>query len=100
MSLPISPISGVPLTGAIRPIAGAAGASGNAFQDVLSSAIQKVESTGNEASASIERFLGGEGEDLHTTVLAAQRAQLSFDMFQQVRNKVVGAYQEIMKMQL
>jgi flagellar hook-basal body complex protein FliE len=100
MSVPISAISGISITDAIRPISGAAGASGGAFQDVLASAIQKVESTGNEASASIERFLGGEGEDLHTTVLATQRADLSFDMFQQVRNKVVGAYQEIMKMQL
>jgi flagellar hook-basal body complex protein FliE len=30
--------------------------------------------------------------------LAAQRADLSFEMFQQVRNKFVQAYQEIMKM--
>jgi flagellar hook-basal body complex protein FliE len=37
---------------------------------------------------------------LHTTVLATQRAEMSFDMFQQVRNKMVGAYQEIMKMQI
>jgi flagellar hook-basal body complex protein FliE len=100
MSLPISAISGINVGDAIRPIAGAGGASGGAFQDVLASAIQKVESTGNDASASIERFLGGEGEELHTTVLAAQRAEIAFDMFQQVRNKVVGAYQEIMKMQI
>jgi flagellar hook-basal body complex protein FliE len=85
---------------AIRPVIAAGGAAGGAFQDVLTSAIQKVESTGNDASASIQRFLGGEGEDLHTTVLATQRAELSFEMFQQVRNKVVGAYQEIMKMQI
>jgi flagellar hook-basal body complex protein FliE len=36
---------------------------------------------------------------LHTTVLATQRAELSFDLFLQVRNKVVAAYQEIMRMQ-
>jgi flagellar hook-basal body complex protein FliE len=48
----------------------------------------------------VERFLSGDGEDIHTTVLATQRAELSFEMFQQVRNKVVSAYQEIMKMQM
>jgi flagellar hook-basal body complex protein FliE len=100
MVSPIATISGINVAGAIQPVTGVGGASGGAFQDVLANAIQKVESTGNEASASIERFLGGEGEELHTTVLATQRAEMAFDMFQQVRNKVVGAYQEIMKMQI
>src|SRR5271165_5780707 len=100
MSLPVGAISGVNIADAIPPITGVGGASGGAFQDVLKSAINKVESTGNDASASVERFLGGEGEELHTVVLATQRADMAFDMFQQVRNKMVGAYQEIMKMQV
>jgi len=53
-----------------------------------------------QASATVESFLSGEGEDLHTVALATQRADLAFEMFQQVRNKVVSAYQEIMKMQM
>lgn len=100
MSIPIAPISGIDVANAIRPVSGVGASSNGAFQDVLTSAMQKVESTGNEASASVERFLGGEGEELHTTVLATERAEMAFDMFQQVRNKVVGAYQEIMKMQI
>lgn len=98
MSIPA--ISGINIATAIQPITGTAPASGGSFQDVLNTAINKVESTGNDASASIERFLGGEGEELHTTVLATQRADIAFEMFQQVRNKVVSAYQEIMKMQM
>ena len=82
----------------LRP-SGASGG-GGAFRDVLSSAIQTVEAAGNHASASVERFLSGEGEELHTTVLAAQQAELSFELFMQARNKVVSAYQEIMRMQL
>ena len=99
MSIPISGISGINID-AIRPVAGVGQSSGGGFQDVLNSAMGKVNSLGQDASASIERFLGGEGEELHTTVLATQRAEMAFDMFQQVRNKVVGAYQEIMKMQI
>jgi flagellar hook-basal body complex protein FliE len=52
------------------------------------------------ASATVASFLSGEGEDLHTVALATQQADLAFEMFQQVRNKVVSAYQEILKMQM
>ena len=70
------------------------------FNSVLHSAIDRVELSGNEASSAVEKFLsGGEGE-LHSTLLATQRASLEFDMFLQVRNKVVQAYQEVMRMQL
>jgi flagellar hook-basal body complex protein FliE len=93
--LPISPIT---LPQIIRPAAEAGGA--GAFQEAFASAIRNVEAAGQEASGSVERFLSGEGEELHNTVLATTRAELSFDMFLQTRNKVVNAYQEIMKMQL
>ena len=59
-----------------------------------------MEAFGQDASASVERFLSGEGEELHTPILATQRAELAFDLFLQTRNKVVSAYQEIMRMQL
>ena len=98
MTAPILPVSSISLPDAIRP-AGASVGNG-AFRDVLSSAIQTVEAAGNNASASVERFLSGEGEELHTTVLATQQAELSFELFMQARNKVVSAYQEIMRMQL
>jgi len=93
--LPVSPSS---LPDPIRPAGESRG--GGAFQDVLASAIQSVESFGQDASASVQRFLSGEGEELHSTIMATQRAELSFDLFQQVRNKVVSAYQEIMRMQM
>jgi flagellar hook-basal body complex protein FliE len=48
----------------------------------------------------VDRFLSGEGEDVHTTVLAVQRATLSFDLFLQARNKVVSAYQELMRIHM
>ena len=66
MSAPILPISGATLPRDIRPAGQSAGAGG--FQDVLSNAIQKVEAIGQNASASVERFLTGEGEEIHTTI--------------------------------
>lgn len=96
MSAPILPISSAALPDAIRPAGQAQG--GGAFQDAFTSALQSVEAFGQDATASAQRFLSGEGEELHTTIMATQKAELAFDMFLQVRNKVVSAYQEIMRM--
>src|SRR5262249_51594619 len=70
------------------------------FQNVLKSAIDQVESSRADADQSVQRFLAGEGDDLHSTVLSVQRADLEFEMLMQVRNKVVSAYQEVMRMQM
>jgi flagellar hook-basal body complex protein FliE len=70
------------------------------FRDALAAAIQQVESSGQSATATVERFLSGDGEELHTAILATQRAELAFEMFLQARNKVISAYQEIMRMQM
>jgi flagellar hook-basal body complex protein FliE len=95
---PILPISLPPALDSVLP-AGSPVA-GGAFQDAFAAAIKSVEASGQGASASVERFLSGEGEDVHTTVLAAERAELSFDLFLQARNKVVSAYQELMRIQM
>jgi flagellar hook-basal body complex protein FliE len=78
----------------------AGGTGGGDFGQVFSSAIRSVEGAGQQAQASVDRFLTGDGEDLHTAALATTRAEIAFDMFLQTRNKVVSAYQEIMRMQL
>ncbi len=98
MPAPISAISAVPLPSSIQPAGATSG--GDAFRDVLAGAIQSVEGFGQQATASVERFLSGEGEELHTTIMASQRAELAFELFLQARNKVVSAYQEIMRMQM
>jgi flagellar hook-basal body complex protein FliE len=98
MPASILPVSSTTIADTIRPAGESSGSGG--FKDVFASAINQVENMGQEASASVERFLSGEGEELHTTVLATERAELAFEMFLQARNKVVSAYQEIMRMQV
>jgi flagellar hook-basal body complex protein FliE len=98
MAAPIQPISSPAMPEAAR--AGTSRPAGSGFAGVLSDAIESVDGLGRDASASVERFLTGEGEDLHTTVLATTRAELAFELFLETRNKVVSAYQEIMRMQL
>jgi flagellar hook-basal body complex protein FliE len=79
---------------------GAGTAGGAAFQSALNDAVQKVEGFGQNASNSIDSFLSGEGEELHDVAIKSQEAEMSFDLFLQVRNKVVSAYQEVMRMQV
>jgi flagellar hook-basal body complex protein FliE len=80
--------------------AGSSASQPGAFQKVLSGAIDQVESLGNNAATSVQKFLSGDNEELHTTILATQKAEVAFQLGLQVRNKVVDAYQEIMKMQM
>ena len=70
------------------------------FGSVLRDAIGKVGEFNDTASRSVESFLSGEGDDLHKTIMATQRADLAMELFLQVRNKVVQAYQEVMRMQV
>ncbi|HEX4274581.1 MAG TPA: flagellar hook-basal body complex protein FliE [Bryobacteraceae bacterium] len=68
------------------------------FADAFAGAIDQVEGAQSSAkSAAMDLLAGGKG-DVHTVALVAQRAELSLELFQQVRNKFVSAYQEIMKM--
>ena len=99
---PISPVSSIaPVDRTIEPnIASPGAAQKPSFQDVFSSAIQHVEASGANADKAAESFMTGGNQELHSTILAAQNAELDFEIFMQVRNKVVSAYEEIMKMQL
>ena len=73
---------------------------GTAFQSLFSDAVSKVESFQTNAQNSVNNFLSGEGEELHHVAIAAQQAELSFQLFMQVRNKIVAAYQQVMQMQV
>ena len=98
MTLPISNIAPIGMP-QMTPASGAVGQPGE-FQNVLSSAINSLESLQNNATDSVQKFLTGQNEELHTTILATQKAELAFELGLQVRNKVVDAYQEVMKMQM
>jgi flagellar hook-basal body complex protein FliE len=89
-------IQNIPLAGPITPAAGG-GSGSDAFSSILQQSMQNVSQLQNESDTSVNQFLSGENDDPHTMMLAVQRSSLAFDMFVQVRNKVVQAYQEVMK---
>lgn len=91
---PISPS----IDGVAKP--GAAQGPEKAFGDLFQEAIGSVEKYRANAEESTNRFMNGESEEIHQVILAGQRAEIAFETFLQVRNKVVQAYQEVMRMQM
>ena len=73
---------------------------GTGFGEILKDAISTANELQKQSDQEIQKLMTGESQDLHTTVIAMQKADLSFQMMMQVRNKIVQAYQEIMRMQL
>ena len=98
VNLNIPPISSTAAAGG--EMLGGATSGGASFQSAFNDAVQMVENFSQNASSSINSFLSGEGEELHDVALKTQEAELSFNMFLQVRNKIVSAYQEVMRMQV
>ena len=99
MSLPIpsiSPAGTISPTAPLRPATSSSGA----FQSLLSDAIGRVEQFRQNSETTIGKFLNGEDEEVHKVALATQQAEIAFDLFLQVRNKVISAYQEVMRMQM
>ncbi len=74
--------------------------SGASFGEVLKDAIATVNELQKQSDLEIQKLMTGETQDLHSTLIAVQKADLSFQMMMQVRNKIVQAYQEIMRTQV
>src|SRR4051812_4857494 len=98
MTVPISHINPIQIPTIAPPAAGPSGA--GSFQSVLEGTINNLEGLQKAAGTAAQKFMTGENEELHTVALAGQQAELAFELGLQVRNKVVSAYQEVMKMQL
>ncbi len=73
--------------------------SGQSFGDTLSSALQGVVQSGHEADAAAAAGLSGHG-NLTQVVMAVSRAQLALQSTTAIRDRVVQAYQDVMKMSI
>jgi flagellar hook-basal body complex protein FliE len=82
--------------------AGKAGASDKSggFADVLQKSLGEVNEMQQKADAAITALATGEKVSLHETMIAMEQADVSFRLMMQVRNKIVEAYQEILRMQV
>lgn len=70
------------------------------FKKVLGNIIKDVDELHKTAVKTTEKMITGELEDVHQVVVAMKEAQISFRLMMEVRNKMVEAYKEVMKMQV
>lgn len=69
------------------------------FPDQLAAAVQEVNRVQLARDEKITAMVSGEVTDVHEVMIAAEEAQLTFELLLEVRNKLLEAYQEVMRMQ-
>ncbi|HEX3353849.1 MAG TPA: flagellar hook-basal body complex protein FliE [Terriglobales bacterium] len=97
MTDPLSIARSVPST--VEPAAGRSGAREWGFVETLQGAMEQVDQLRQTAESKVGSLLEGGGMDVHSALIAVEKADLSFQLMMQVRNKIVAAYQEISRMQ-
>lgn len=70
------------------------------FADLLQEAVAQVDTAQHQADKAARDFAVSEAQSVHDTVLRLEQADLSLRLLTQVRNKVVDAYQEFMRMSI
>ena len=73
---------------------------GGGFFEALEKSMEDVNVNQLQADASIKDLVAGRTKNIHETMLAIQKADLSLKTMMQVRNKILEAYKEIMRMQV
>jgi flagellar hook-basal body complex protein FliE len=69
------------------------------FAGLLQDAIGKTQQLETNAADTVTGLLSGQGVDVHTAMIATEKANLGFEMMVAFRNKAVAAYQQLMGLQ-
>jgi flagellar hook-basal body complex protein FliE len=74
-------------------------APGSDFKKILSNSIQEVNKLQTQANEAVQGMVSGK-TDIHTAMIDMEKAGISFRLMMAVRNKMISAYEEVMRMQL
>lgn len=95
--MPIEPLQASPLDKAVRSVSSVATGGVSGFADALHGLVKSVEESSAGANAAVTGMLDKTG-DVHEAMIALQRAEMALELTVQVRNKLVQAYQDVMRM--
>ena len=98
-------IQGVGAASALPALAGPShgpqkGAAGGSFMRVIEDLLQKANSQDAQAHQAVEDLATGKTDELHNVMLTVAKADLSFRLVLEMRNRLAEAYQEVMRMQV
>jgi len=96
--MPIDAISTAPF-GGIAGVAAPAAPAAAGFGDSLNRLLAAVDSSAGEANTAVSNMAQGTG-DVHEAMIALQRSEMTLQLTVQVRNKLVQAYQDVMRMSI
>ena len=68
------------------------------FGQMLEGSMERVNQLQKEADANINNLANGQQTDIHQTMIAVEKAEVSFELLMQIRNKLIAAYDKIMRM--
>ncbi len=72
--------------------------SGQGFAQVVSEAMGQVEALSERASVVADGYVAGSHQDVHGTMIALQEADVTLRLATSIRNRVIDAYREVMRM--
>jgi flagellar hook-basal body complex protein FliE len=78
----------------------AAGDGAHSFSSMLRNSVDQVNTYQHEADTAVKEMVAGRSKNIHETMLTIERADTSLKLMTQVRNKILDAYKEIMRMQV
>jgi len=88
--------------GGASGVAGGAksGGQGGGFSEVLRQSVESVNNSLQESEQAGVELVSGKNANIHETMIAMEKASISFRLLTKVQNKVISAYQEVMRMQV
>ena len=73
---------------------------GGSFSELLEKSVQQVNKDQIQADHAVKELIAGRTKNVHETMLTVEKADMSLKLMMQVRNKLLDAYKEIMRMQV
>lgn len=79
---------------------GSTAGTGKSFADTLKDAVGNVNELQKSSDKAMQNLATGKTDNVADVMIAAEKADIALRVMVQVRNKIIDAYQEIMKMQV
>lgn len=70
------------------------------FGDMLNEALNKINNLQLQSANLTQDFAAGRTDNIHEVMIAAEKADITLQFAMQIRNKILDAYNEIMRMQI
>ncbi len=96
----IDKISGLNIQGLEQGKKATGAQAGEDFLSLLKESMDSVNKMQLNAEAAMEQLATGKAQDIHQVMVAVEEANLSFMTMMQIRNKLIDAYNELMRMQM